>query len=345
MEKDTKLKNFIKTTIREFLNENVEQIGMDFLNATKNLTTEERNKLIKLSLNVKDKAIKGGFPIYANLRNYRWGDVIEIVVKHYHDNPENTIENKFVNSLEYKKERGVKITDKLEFDVTTGGYDGSWDESTVSIYKYFDIIEYLNEGLNEIIMRPPFEPKHDSSPNMDSFEKIIKHSFEDAKNNGKKIDSINIGFTNYIYNLNKPDMHDNYRLFILNEKSIPILYLGFYDYLDGFKIGTISSTLESRGKELAFKIYVGLSKKFKKPIYSDSTQTESSRFGIWQKLIKTFPNNVVGFDQKNKEDLKLSFKNGEINVKDKEPIYVTKKQLNKFNDWDRTRLLKLKPIS
>jgi len=77
------------------------------------------------------------------------------------------------------------------------------------------IHEYLNEGLNEIIMRPPFEPKHDSSPNMDSFEKIIKHSFEDAKNNGKKIDSIDIGFTNHIYNLNKPDMHDNYKLFIL----------------------------------------------------------------------------------------------------------------------------------
>ena len=108
-----------------------------FLNAKKVSVRKLKFSHVK----IKNKAIKGGFPIYANLRNYRWGDVIEIVVKHYHDNPENTIENKFVNSLEYKKERGVKITDKLEFDVTTGSYDGSWDESTVSIYKYFDIIE------------------------------------------------------------------------------------------------------------------------------------------------------------------------------------------------------------
>jgi hypothetical protein len=41
----------------------------------------------------------------------------------------------------WKKERGVKITDRLEFDITTGSYDGNWDENTVSIYKYFDIIE------------------------------------------------------------------------------------------------------------------------------------------------------------------------------------------------------------
>jgi hypothetical protein len=203
----------------------------------------------------------------------------------------------------------------------------------------------LNEGLGEIIIRPPFEPKQDSTPNMNSFEEIINNSFKDAKNNGEKIDSIDIDFINHIYDTKKPNLHDNYKLFILNKNLIPILYLGFYDYLDGFKIGTISSTLESRGKELAFKIYVGLSKKFKKPIYSDSTQTELSRFGIWQKLIKNHPDNVVGFDQKDKKDLKLSFKNGEISVNDNEPIYVTKKHLNKFSDWDRTRLLKLKPIS
>jgi hypothetical protein len=141
MEQDKKLKNFIKTTIREFLNENVSEIGTDILRVTKNLTTAQRNKLISLSLNVKNKATKRGFPIYVNLRSYGWGDVIEIVVKHYHNNPENSIELDFVNSFDYKKERGVKITDRLEFDVTTGSYDGNWDENTVSIHKYFDIIE------------------------------------------------------------------------------------------------------------------------------------------------------------------------------------------------------------
>jgi hypothetical protein len=145
MEQNKKLKNSIKTTIREFLNENVSEnvseIGSEILRIIKNLTTEQRNKLIRLSLNVKNKATKSGFPIYVNLRSYGWGDVIEIVVKYYHNNPENSIELDFVNSFDYKKERHVKITDRLVFDVTTGNYDSNWDENTVSIYKYFDIIE------------------------------------------------------------------------------------------------------------------------------------------------------------------------------------------------------------
>jgi len=127
--------------LKQYINENFEEIGVDFVNVIKNLTNNERYKLIKLSLNVKKKADKMGFTIYANIRNYRWGDVIEIVVKHNNPNPDDSIELKFVNSLEYKKERGVKISDKLEFDVTTGRYDGSWDESTINIYKYFAIIE------------------------------------------------------------------------------------------------------------------------------------------------------------------------------------------------------------
>ena len=58
----------------------------------------------------------------------------------------NEVENKITELCKnkqkiWKKERGVKITDRLEFDITTGSYDGNWDENTVSIYKYFDIIE------------------------------------------------------------------------------------------------------------------------------------------------------------------------------------------------------------
>jgi hypothetical protein len=121
--------------------DDISEIGYDILMATKSLTKEQRNKLIELSLNVKNKATKNGFPIYVNLRSYVWGDEIEIVVKHYNNNPENSIELDFVNGFEYRKERGVKITDKLVFDVTTGSYDGNWDESTISINKYFDIIE------------------------------------------------------------------------------------------------------------------------------------------------------------------------------------------------------------
>ena len=208
-----------------------------------------------------------------------------------------------------------------------------------------ELIEESNKRLlNEVIMRPAFEPKHDSHPDLNTFEKIIIHSFEDVKNSGKRMGSIDIGYKNEIYDSGKPELSDNYKLFVLNEEHIPILYLGFNNFLDGFKIGTISSTQESRGKQLGVKIYEGIRKEYKKPIYSDSTQTEASRFAIWDKLIKSFPNNVVGFDQKTNQDLKLDFINGEPMALDNQPIYVTKKHLTKFNDLDRTRLLKLTPI-
>ena len=210
--------------------------------------------------------------------------------------------------------------------------------------KESDLQRIVKRVLNEVIMRPPFEPKHDSHPDLNTFEKIINHSFEDIKKNGKKIGSIDIGYTNEIYDSGRPELSDNYKLFVFNEEQTPILYLGFNDFLDGFKIGTISSIQESRGKGLAIKIYVGISKEYKKPIYSDSTQTEASRFAIWDKLIKSFPNNVVGFNQKTNQDLKLDFTNGEPMALGNQSIYVTKKHLTKFSDWDRTRLLKLTPI-
>jgi|TARA_R110000803_G_scaffold34223_1_gene74835 predicted RNA methylase len=210
--------------------------------------------------------------------------------------------------------------------------------------KESDLQRIVKRVLNEVIMRPPFEPKHDSHPDLNTFEKIINHSFEDIKNSGKKIGSIDIGYTNEIYDSGRPELSDNYKLFVFNEEQTPILYLGFNDFLDGFKIGTISSIQESRGKGLAIKIYVGISKEYKKPIYSDSTQTEASRFAIWDKLIKSFPNNVVGFNQKTNQDLKLDFTNGEPMALGNQSIYVTKKHLTKFSDWDRTRLLKLTPI-
>ena len=120
---------------------NETNVGYAFVEATKNLSIEERNKLLKLSQNVINKASKGGFPVYVNLRDYKWGDVIEIVIKHSHNNPEGSIEYNFMNSFEYKKERGVKITPRLEFDVTTGSYDGEWDENTINVNKYYNIIE------------------------------------------------------------------------------------------------------------------------------------------------------------------------------------------------------------
>ena len=129
-------------TFESFINENInEGVGSGFETATKNLSSAERSELLRLSKNVVDKAKKAGHSLYVNLRSYGWGDVIEFCIKHNHRNVEGSREYNFMNDFKYKVERGVRITPKLELDVTTGSWDGSWDEDTVSVDKYFDTIE------------------------------------------------------------------------------------------------------------------------------------------------------------------------------------------------------------
>ena len=135
------MKRYIPT-FESFLNENLnEGIGTNFEKATKSLTVDERNELIRLSKNVVDRAKKAGMSLYVNLRSYGRGDKIEFCIKHNHDNVENTREHRFLQEFKYKVDFGVKITPKLEFDITTGSFDDGWDEDTISVDKYFNIIE------------------------------------------------------------------------------------------------------------------------------------------------------------------------------------------------------------
>jgi hypothetical protein len=136
-------------------------IGQDFINIIKNLTKEERNLLLKLSNNVIDKAKKRGFPTYVNVNNYKWGNIIELVIKHNHQNIESgggKPEYHFMNDFKYKEERGVKINDKLEFDVTTGQYNGDWDESTISFTKYLSLFEEKFKDGGAIKSKGTFNP-------------------------------------------------------------------------------------------------------------------------------------------------------------------------------------------
>jgi hypothetical protein len=129
-------------TFEGFLNEKInEGVGSNFETVTKNLSTSERNELIRLSKNVVDKAKKAGHSLYVNLHSYGWGNAIEFCIKHNHDNVEGSREHRFLQEFKYKVDFGIKITPKLEFDITTGSWDGSWDEDTISVDKYFDIIE------------------------------------------------------------------------------------------------------------------------------------------------------------------------------------------------------------
>lgn len=125
-------------TFESFVNE---AVGSTFEEAVKSLSKDEKAQLYDLSKNVVDKAKKAGFSLYVNFRSYRKGGTIEFCVKHNHNNVEGSKEYHFMNDFKYKVERSVRITPELDFDVTTGSYDGSWDEDTISVDKYFQIIK------------------------------------------------------------------------------------------------------------------------------------------------------------------------------------------------------------
>jgi len=129
-------------TFENFLNESLnESVGKSFQSISNSLSPAERGQLLQLSKNVVEKAKKRGFSLYVNIRSYGWGDAIEFCVKHSHDNVENTPEHRFLQEFKYKVDTGVKISPRLLFDITTGSWDGAWDEDTISVDKYFDIME------------------------------------------------------------------------------------------------------------------------------------------------------------------------------------------------------------
>ena len=128
-----------------------------------------------------------------------------------------------------------------------------------------------------------------------------------------------------------------------------MLYIGLSKFLDGYKSGTVATEVAGRGKGLAQKAYLNVSDILGVPIYSDTTQTDASRLGIWDKLIQQYPERIVGYDQKTNKNLPLSMTDKGPVVNQNQPIYVdrNKKDTTKPiapNQRYRTRVLKLLPI-
>lgn len=136
--------------------------------------------------------------------------------------------------------------------------------------------------------------------------------------------------------------------YIILSQGKPILYLGLTKFLDGWKSGVVAAELEARGQELATKIYLQASDLLKQPIYSDTTQTDASRLGIWNKLIQIVPGRVVGFDQKTNNDLPITMtKDGPV-VNQNQPLYIDRNKKDSEKPVTqqqryRTRILKLLP--
>lgn len=145
------------------------------------------------------------------------------------------------------------------------------------------------------------------------------------------------------------DLGDHLRVFVKDDQG-PVLYLALDKFLDGFKSGAVAVEPRGRGQNLAVKVYQAASDTFGRPIYSDTTQTDASRLGIWQKLITALPDRVVGYDQRSQEDLPLTTTVQGPTVRGNQPIYVQRSVKDQpkpmtGQDRSRTRLLKLLPAS
>lgn len=74
---------------------------------------------------------------------------------------------------------------------------------------------------------------------------------------------------------------------------------------DGYSIVDIHISEELSGKEIGINIYLNLVKILNKPLYSGSSQTVFSKFGIWKKLMNRFPDRVVGYHNGNEQELEM----------------------------------------
>jgi hypothetical protein len=138
----------------------------------------------------------------------------------------------------------------------------------------------------------------------------------------------------------------DYLSYIELQDGNPALYLGLSKFLDGYRSETVATEIAGRGKGLAQKAYLNASDILGVPIYSDMTQTDASRLGIWDKLIQQYPDRIVGYDQKTNKNLPLSMTDKGPVVNQNQPVYVDKKNSNRQatpTQRYRTRLLKLLP--
>jgi hypothetical protein len=207
-----------------------------------------------------------------------------------------------------------------------------------AMHKANEIPQYGAEGMAEGVLNEIYK----MPPTKNSSQGMADWAYQDAQD--KKADSKGSlqGIPSEVY-----DMGDHLRVFVKDDQG-PVLYLALNKFLDGFKSGAVAVEPRGRGKNLAVQVYQAVSDTFGLPIYSDTTQTDASRIGIWQKLMTSLPGRVVGYDQRTQADLPLTATDQGPAVRSNQPVYTqrTAKDLSKpvtGQNRSRTRLLKLLP--
>jgi hypothetical protein len=146
------------------------------------------------------------------------------------------------------------------------------------------------QDLDEIIMMPDMKHRMD----IEGIYQDTLHAIKQGK--AQQIKSLNLDIENVVI-----EHVFGYRIFLL-KNSKPIFYIGITKFHDGYKTGSVHASDQARGQGFGVGVYLALSSYLGAPLYSDSTQTDSSRLGIWKKLIQQ-TDRVVGYDQVMKKDI------------------------------------------
>ena len=103
------------------------------VDAINSLSPKDLKTLKDVSMKVYSLAKQKRFNLYVNLK---FGNRIELVVQHFNDSHFGTPEHRFMQSL-------LPLQTKLgnvKLEITTGNYDGPWDELTTTIDQYFKLL-------------------------------------------------------------------------------------------------------------------------------------------------------------------------------------------------------------
>jgi hypothetical protein len=179
--------------------------------------------------------------------------------------------------------------------------------------KYFDGGERIESG-------PLYPPKLGAGVQLDEIIQIspkrkyinIRSEYNDSLtklkyHQAKKIVGLDIGVKNEIY-LDESKPYKIYKIYVLNSNNNPVYYSGMTidRSLNGLKTVAVIAAPEARGQGLGWKIYDAMAKRFNVSLYSDDSQTDDSKIGIWSQLIKRFPKRVVAYDKVTDKDIPLT---------------------------------------
>jgi len=127
-------------------------LGLNIKKTLRDLSTDELNILLDKTAEIHNASQihNAGFRLYVNLYKPNRLATIELVLKHEYENVEESPQYKWMSIIKSSK---MYINELVQFDLTTGSYDGVWDEDTISLNYFYDILDEAIYSRNEIYSR------------------------------------------------------------------------------------------------------------------------------------------------------------------------------------------------